>query len=275
MVLKALTSSLRYSIPLFIISCLTIFETSFASPSPSQTDTKSCVLYYERQEHPFWTEIQTVFSGHPEVALISVAKPADISRCIREHNPDEILIFAHAFEIDAQTSKLGFFLPISDEQVQNNYLQAIKQLEAEHQKIVSQKYFSKCNQGPRSVVPCSDEQKKEMSLRNTLSRLRTLKADDPLYRMSFAYQKGLIFQKPFDDLYDLIKSHQFKLKKIRLMSCEPHQIFNAYPSLKKIVEEQGIELDIAPKSTLLSWIYGKEITTIDSDWLKLSLDGAK
>ncbi|MNY56765.1 hypothetical protein D3C86_1928770 [compost metagenome] len=99
---------------------------------------------------------------------------------------------------------------------------------------------------------------------------------DQIYKLVFGYSKGLFFQKPFNDLETFVQKQKdvglsLRLKKIRLMSCEPKKIFKAYPALERIINEQGIKLDIAPTNWFQSWINDKQVTTINESWLRSSL----
>jgi hypothetical protein len=263
-----------------IVSCLTIFETANASQietlaklrAPASA-TKACVLYYERTEHPFWKQVQKIFNSHPEVVLIENAKPVDLVKCVLQHNPQEILIFSHSFEIDSETTKLGFFLPLNEEETVKNYRKTLVALRAQHKKIVSNANFTLCNTNSERSDPCTPAQNEEMKIRSTLGKLSAMKKTDATYKLIFGYEKGLFLQKSFEDLYSLVKTSNLALRKIRLMSCEPQKVFNAYPALKRIVQEQGITLDIAPKNHILSFLNNKQITTFDRAWLKKSLKG--
>ena len=130
---------------------------------------KVCVLYFERLEHPFWAEIHRIFKHHPEAVVVPVAKPTDMIQCVLENNPEEILIFAHAFEIDSETTKLGFFFETSVQEAQQAYQKALDDTLKQYNEVISRRYYTPCSQGPRSAVACNANQKQAIKLRSILS----------------------------------------------------------------------------------------------------------
>lgn len=238
-----------------LATCLTIFAsfsilkttsrietfTSHISRIPAAA-TKACVLYYERTEHPSWSQLKNVFKDQKEAVLVPVSKPTDIVRCVMDHNPQEILIVAPSSEVDSETAKIVFFYPLTEDESRKNYKTALSKVRQSHKKILRRKDFTPCKSIPQDATTCSEIQKQELKLRSRSYKLAHLKQSDPLYKMTFGYQKGLLSPKLFEDLYQLVKTSNLNLKKISLMSHKPKKIFNAYPGLQKMVLEQRIKL---------------------------------
>lgn len=62
------------------------------------------------------------------------------------------------------------------------------------------------------------------------------------------------------------------LKEIRIMVCDPMDIFKAYPSFDKLVHSSGVTLDEAPTSWFLSLFNPLPVTPFNQGWLAQSSD---
>lgn len=242
--------------------------------------TKACVLYAERKEHPFWGTFSDIFSGHPEISLVEQATPADMLDCLQNNNPTELLIFAHAFMVDGASARLGFFMEQSEQAAHQSKAEAIRELEKYRDVLASEGGSRSCSFGPKAYQVCGAKQTQYRSVNRMLYLVQSAEPGDEIYDLMFKYRKGVFLQRSFEQLFNYIKEQQkmnpsFRLKKIRMMSCEAEKIFQAYPSLKAIVKELGIELDQAPESVILSSLKGASVTNLNQEWLKLSLDLGK
>lgn len=263
---QALQASRRLVLFGLVASCLTIFETpqslsSRVKPTAQKSQietvernvgrapasaTKACALYYEREEHPSWSRLQKTYKGHPEIILVPLAKPSDIVRCVLDHNPEEILIFARPLEIDSEHAQLSFFFSLNEDEALRNYRKNVASLKYQHQRIVQQKDFSYCDTGLRKAAFCSKDQREELKIRGKISRISRLKTIDPQFKMAYGYGKSVVSPEPFESLYSLVKTSNLRLKKIRLLTTQPQKIMNAYPGLQRMVLEQGIKLSKIP-----------------------------
>lgn len=262
-----------------IASCLTIFATVQRQPVPlSQAETlhaqrapasldKTCVLFYEREEHPAFAKLKKQYKDHPEFILVPVAKPSDIVKCVMDHNPKEVMIMAHTHKVNASTTQLTYFYPLTEDETIQNYSRILKDLKNQHKKIVSHKNFSFCNTHPKSHVTCTTSQKKEMRLRNAIAKIQVMKKEDPKFRLIFGYKRGLVGQKHFDNLYSLVKTSALNLKKIRLMSGHSKKIAQSYSGLMRLSQEQGIKIQKAQKSQMVALNGNRHFSSLGSKWL--------
>jgi hypothetical protein len=62
------------------------------------------------------------------------------------------------------------------------------------------------------------------------------------------------------------------LKEIRIMVCDPMDIFKAYPSFNELIQSNGITLDEAPTSWFLSLFNSLPVTPFNEGWLAKSSD---
>lgn len=233
---------------------------------------KVCVLYHERTVHPFMKDINQVFGKNTQVLLIKEAVPVDILKCL-EADVEDILIFSHAFEIsDEGDTRLGYFTKNTDVKSQEKYKKALRvysDLHYEHKRQL----IRPCVNKHSADYPCSDEEIFAYEVQITYFHLSRMKRSDLIYKLVFEYEKKVFNQRPFVLLRDAIrKNPNHRLKRIRLMSCEPKKIFKAYPALREILNENDIVLDIAPKNKFFSFLFGKHVTTVNKDWLRRSLN---
>lgn len=235
---------------------------------------KVCLLYYERLEHPFYKKINDEIKNNPNVIFISAAKPIDIVNCVKTHNPREIIVIAHAFETEDKNLYLGFYTPTSKDvmkqKIENQFKEIIKfenQVEIDKVKsnCMNSKYWP---DSPTNCQTYDDYLKQTLHLK---SILKNPLGNQQIIQLLFGYDKGLFFDRPFLLLEQTIASlkteKNLNLQKIRLMSCEPDKIFATYPSFKKIINEHNIILDISKKSTIMSVLKGKHVSSLDMDWL--------
>lgn len=62
--------------------------------------------------------------------------------------------------------------------------------------------------------------------------------------------------------------------KIRFMACDPKQIFLNYPTLQKIISDNGIEFDVAPSASIVNLFRdgNHKATPFDIEWLSKTVD---
>ena len=259
-----------------VASCLTIFASvKTSAPKVSQVETirsqrapasvdKTCVLFYEREEHPSFAKLKKQYQGHPEFILVPVAKPSDIVRCVLDHNPKEVLIIAHSHKVNSQTTQLTYFYPLTEDESIQNYSKILSSLKDQQKKITSQKSFHFCNTHPKSHETCTTSQKKEMRLRSAIARIQVLKRTDPTFRLIFGYKKALVGQKHFDNLYSLVKTSNLNLKKIRLMSGHSKKIAQSYSGLVRMSQEQGIKVQKVQKNQMVALNGNRHFSSLDT-----------
>ncbi len=232
-------------------------------PSAGFSKNDLCVLNFERQEHPFTKIIDEVFLDAPidRVKLIHQAKPLDFFKCIEE-NYVEIILFAHALQLDdsGEHYHLAYFQPMSQKE-KVDLLK--KQTEALHHEIreIQQRLA-------KGWIALELRQSLERRLRKLIKQLKGLEQFD--LETPLTVPKPIlpqIFRKSSEKLRRLRDTDGIRLKRIRLASCVPEKILESNAPLRELIEENQIQLDIAPKQLIMSLIYGKTVTTLDWLWL--------
>ena len=228
----------------------------------------TCVLFFERPEHPFFEPMQNIFANQQKVDFIPLAQPLDFLKCV-EAGAQEILIVAHAFEVkldDRSFSKLGFFIPLERERSENLKSQTIQNLQQSLQEIRRTEICRRPMNG-KGPYRCTQRQ----AIRRALRIVDNTKEGDQMYQLLFGYEKGLFLNRPFELALKWMRSNKGLLKKIRWMSCDPNKVISSYPALKDLVEEFQIEMDVAPRNWFLSQFSEVDVTSFDEDWIKQSL----
>lgn len=228
-----------------------------------------CVLFFERPEHPFFTKMQNLFQNDPNTHFVALAQPLDFFKCVQSQ-AKEILLVAHAFEVQfggGSSTKLGFFLPVDADEAETRKAQTVQILKSA---LAEEKARSHCfrpmdGKGPRRC-PARLE-----SLKRALRLTTAAEPGSDLYQLFFAYEKGLFLNKPFEMALQWMNTQPHALKKIRLMSCDPEQIFKSYPALQKIISQFSVELDVAPTNWFLSLFSEHPVTSYDEAWVRKSL----
>jgi hypothetical protein len=235
---------------LTIASCLTIFETTVLSqvetaqkgePRMPASLAKTCVMYFERPENPYWTQLQKKFQNHPEMIMIATRNPSDMVRCVMTHNPEEVLILGPLMQTP-YSKKLAISVPVSDVQAAKNYNHALVAVKKQHAKILLKRSFAVCKPGRSTIYPCNNEQKKELALRAEISRLSKLKTTDAAYKFAYGYKKIALKGKAFEDLSTLAKTSNLNLRRIKTMSRNPRAIIASYSGLKSLSHDQSIRV---------------------------------
>lgn len=223
-----------------------------------------CVVNFERPLAPQTQLLDKVFAGRSDVHIIHNARPTDVAACI-QMGAEEIILLAHALITSEnkdgdKPANLGFFLDLKGEQRASAIKDWLQFIEEEITRI---RPYGK-NHGDPEV------QKYLRKLRSQKQRLQKFSEEQPFFIVrpilpqAFRVAKKAATEKQ-------LSPEGLPLKKIRLLSCIPHQVLAQYDDLRGLIEENHIELDIAPKNAFWSFVKGMDVTNPDIDWLKQSL----
>jgi hypothetical protein len=240
-------------------SCLTIFamsqlenpsQTEMSSRSPASA-TKTCVLFYERAEHPDLLKYKRKFAGKKAV-IIPGAQPEDLMKCVMSHNPREVVLIGRTHEGKGTGSEISYFTPKTQKEIDYSFNQLYRKVQAQHRKMISTKGFVPCQTGPQDLTRCQGLQKKEYSLRMKVRWLSQVREADPAFRMLFVYQEKKMSNNPFQDLAALMSTANINLKRIKIQSTNTRQILAAYPTLAEINKSRGIRIEARTNRSLLA-----------------------
>lgn len=261
-----------------LIALTTVLLLSAVSGSVlADVEDKICVLNFERRIHPFSKIIKKTFDKNKQVELITEAKPIDFFKCI-EKGATEITIIAHSFQIDKEGKKfrLGYYDEVFDDKKVKTVNASLDQMKLKLAALEKKNNSKRCVQ--RTSKSRSQEIKKTRC-RVTKSKIKKLKkriADIENLDNSFPiYNKELFYNKVFSKSYahlEKLKANKKKinLKNIRLMGCTPDEVLQGHKDLKRMIDDFNIGLDVAPKQRLMTLLKGKDVTTLDKDWLATS-----
>lgn len=240
-------------------SCLTIFAMSqletpsqieMSSRSPANS-IKTCVLFFERAEHPDLIKHKRKYSGKKAI-IIPGAQPEDLMKCVMNYNPREVILVGRTYEGKGNSSEISYFTPKSQREIDQSFKQLYRTAQAQHRKILMTKGFVPCQTGPQDLTSCRGLQKKEYALRTKVRWLSQVREADPAFRMLFVYQENRMSNKPFQDLAALMTTAQINLKRIKIQSTNTRQILAAYPTLAEINKSRGVRIEARTNRSLLA-----------------------
>lgn len=257
-------------IPAFLIASalLSVWAITHAH-ADAAAPRKVCVLNFEAPENRVSRTIEKIFAGHPEISVKHLALPIDFANCIKDE-ATEILIIGHAL-ITPQNKdgkhpvELAYFRNLvgderkeAIEHVTSSFDEQIAQLEAAPQN-------GDDSSGDAEQIT-ADKIKK---LQSKKKKYATYPESKPYYVVRpFLPQAMAVARRT---LAEQASQGQVKLKKIRLMSCVPQEVMAEYDDLRALIQENGIELDIAPTNGFMSMIEGIPVTSPSPKWLRKSL----
>lgn len=221
-----------------------------------------CILIYEQSDSSLVKFIFEQFEGSLNTKIVPAALPVNIIECVRE-GADELLIVAHSAELGHQKDKasLVFSLPVTLSEQK-------KRISEEEIRLLSQ--LEELEWSPRNgyidthQFDFYTEGKKSQALKiNTLVKnyfdLIQFKEDK---RTIYDYDTfdSQIFNLIYKELVQQKKSENgIKLKKIRLLTCQPKKVLKRYPILNQIISQFDISLDYPLKKGAFE-IYGSVLT---------------
>jgi len=225
---------------------------AFADQSNQPT---ACIINFETRAHFLSTELNKKFSNSKnQVQVINEAAPTDIIKCI-DAGASSITILAHAGDLNVKGQHLAPLAFVSEltGQAREDY---INQIMTELDKQVADFY--------RKV--------RTNTMKATEGALyyRILEADQKFKKSP--KDKPIYGQPEFIDgqLWKTIASNPKNLKKINIVSCLPEMVREYYPELNEL-EQQGIEIQFAPKNKFWSFVFGKNVTSPDLNWMQNEL----
>jgi hypothetical protein len=130
--------------------------------------------------------------------------------------------------------------------------------------------FVRCiSQGAREIVIVAHaieiKDPKEIRLGYFFRSPDAFQTPKPAYKLGFFLDH--VFQIAEQTLSEQEASGQKRLLKIRMMACDPVDVFRAYPSLQKLLSDHQVELDTAPISRFLSKFHDVPVTGFNKAWL--------
>jgi hypothetical protein len=252
-----------------------LFITWSALASDPASESRVCVLTYEREAHPITKAVKKVFRGHPEVALQVEALPIDFLKCIRS-GATEILFVAHAVEYAGSDHiDLGYFRRLEGIERDQEIAQASTQIEsaiAQFEKLNLEKIKARTQNPypPKNANERTWEEVQAYRMTRVREILKAYPKEKPYYVLRPILNK--VFELARQDLRkEASEKGNVRLKKIRMMNCLPEQVQDRYPALMDLIHENKIDLDLAPTSPFFSWLKGKPVTSPDLDWIRKSL----
>lgn len=63
----------------------------------------------------------------------------------------------------------------------------------------------------------------------------------------------------------------YSLKSFRILSCDTEDLLAKYTSLRDLIEENQIQLDVGPNNSVMSWLMGQTVSGFDPVWFAQSL----
>jgi hypothetical protein len=245
---------------------VTILSFSF-SVFGAESGSKVCVINFERPESGVTKIVENALLGHDGVTIYSLATPMDFLNCIK-NDSTEIVIIGHAIITpDNQDGKkpvnLGYFRNLEGEEREKARSSIISELSKEITDL-ERNNFVDDGIGQENLTPIT---KKIRDLKDTRKQYIEFRDDQPYYVIRPVLKNIMVLAQ--EELSK--KAGPIQLKKIRLMSCLSDQVMAEYDDFRQLIEENNIELDIAPTNKFLSFFKGMNVSTPDPNWLKESL----
>ncbi|MGE3610771.1 MAG: hypothetical protein AB7I27_14360 [Bacteriovoracaceae bacterium] len=210
----------------------------------------SCVLNFEKKNHPFSSKLNGYIAHIEIVHLVHGALPTDILKCL-DAGVSKILIIGHAGDLGSNkqtSSPLLYFKELKGEK-RKEYINRLQMQLNELEKHLEARY-------KWDDLSIHDELF-YFDVRDQVQRIDQLPEDFPIYDQPKILENNIFKQV-------LKSSHH--LKKLSIVSCLPEKVAAFYPELKEL-SAQGIEVKFAPKNQILSFIRGKNVTSPDFDWI--------
>jgi hypothetical protein len=218
--------------------------------------TKVCVLNFERSESPITKAVLKTFRDAPQVDVKVMAMPLDLLGCVKSR-AEEILIIGHALETPASMANktpvnLAYFMELTMEEKTAHLQSSLEKIDGEL----------------ATLTP--DQKERIKKLQKSRRDYLAVNLTQTLYQINPILPRAFSLARKELDLQARSRLG-VSLKKIRLMACVPDQVLAQYRELTEMIQDHGLELDVAPKNKFLSFFEKKTVTSPDPVWLRKSI----
>jgi len=221
-----------------------------------------CLLAFEREEHPISQRLLSEFGSRPDVDVFVEATPSDFFRCMKGQYR-QITFVAHSVSMDEYDNgvNLGFFKRLAGPERDLYLQQDVDFLDRTQSDLEARKFN----------IAGGEHNIEQSRLEEELGRIdwergRVL-SGAPLYSKVHAFH-GRTFLRALEEF----RSGPQYVNKIRFFNCDSRKIRERYQAEFEQISQAGIEMEFAPKNRFMSWIFGKETSTLDIDWIRAGLE---
>ena len=233
---------------------------------------KICILNYNVESHPISMSLTRIISktALQNILLKSEAIPSDFLQCIQDRY-SEIMVIAHALRTggkqDTDAVNLGYFRKMNPEERRSSIERSILNLEDKIKTFkrthAEERKHNYETHRPGELNPKEAEINR---LEIHLGKIKRIPDEKKLYVVKPFMPRVLSLAR--EELSRQHKDGTQKLKKIRFMNCFPQQVWNRYPDLQALVQENGIDFQFAPLNKFWSWILNAPVSSFSKSWVK-------
>ncbi len=202
----------------------------------------ACILNFQKLTASTSYQIQRAFIGQEKkVKIIEEALPSDILQCVSE-GVSTISIIAHAADFSSKAQRQAPLI----------YFAHLNGLDRE-------KFIDDLK---RELRQKQEKDPDDSEAAQMLEELESLSSD------------AVIYDEPkllMGNVWKRVLQNPGNLKQLSIVACLPSKVEAAYPEFQEL-RGQGITIQYQPINRFFSFIFQKEVTTLNVDWLKDSVE---
>ncbi|MFZ4403322.1 MAG: hypothetical protein ACOYOK_04400 [Pseudobdellovibrionaceae bacterium] len=226
---------------------------------------KSCVLFFEQQNHPFnkilSENIKILNDKGYEIDLFLQAKPKDFINCIKK-DYQKVFYIGHTLLLQKKSSRINFvyYSELADQEHEDFRSNAINTIQAEL--TIKEKKWRYTYSNPR------DNEKETLAkdIRDLKSMLYFYQYKVPQNNIPLYAGPKIMLSSLFESAAEILQSKNIA-PELYFMTCNFNTVVQRYSIFKTIINNSSV-FESAPESGFASWLHGQPLTKLDWEWLE-------